>query len=248
MGKLDVGRQSPCPELSPPPADFCAPTVTPRDENKKSPLGKNQDNVSRTERCDLRACPDDFPSHVEEKNNPAPAELPSPRLSAIEPRLDFSAAGLGRLLVLFAQGVKCGLIDESEASRLRWVAAAVRAMTQPKVKNPAGIFLKIIKGRLWSHLSDWDFEEANRRLKAHLFPAPRAGAVVLPFAGRAVEGPENPPARPGLSPDATQLQFVRNQLRLRNENLEPAFAVLGPVGFDRGRFVRARQELLASGR
>ena len=94
------------------------------------------------------------------------AVLPSPRLSDIRPE-DFK--DVGRALELFRQAAKCGLVPDSEHSRLRWLAAIERARTVP-ARNPAGVFLFIVKNRLWKYLSDGHFEAANARLKAFLHP------------------------------------------------------------------------------
>lgn len=237
------------PQLSPPGTGCSVLTVVPCSDNESPNGTKNQDNESHTERCDMNACPDDFRSHVQEKKNQAVAELPAPRLSDINPELDLVATGMARLMILYAQALAANLLKDCEASRLYWVAAAVRAMTQPNVRNRGGLFLTLVKMKLWSHLSDRDFEVARRRLRTHFFSdPPKLTGIVLPFPSRAVVGSENPPARPGLSADAITLQLVRNRLRLRNENLEPAFGVLRQAGFDRARYVAARDELVTSGR
>ena len=77
--------------------------------------------------------------------------LPAPRLSDIRPE-DFRQ--VDRALELFRQAVKCGLVEnESENSRLKWMAAIERARTVP-ARNPAGVFLFLVKNRKWDYLSD----------------------------------------------------------------------------------------------
>jgi hypothetical protein len=91
----------------------------------------------------------------------APKYSPPVRLSSIKPE-DFQ--DVGRALELFRQAVKCGFVsDDSEHSRLRWMAAIERARTVP-AKNPAGVFLHIIKNRKWDYLSDGHWFAAHERL------------------------------------------------------------------------------------
>ena len=92
--------------------------------------------------------------------------------------------------------MKCGLhADDSEHSRLLWMAAIERARTVP-ARNPAGVFLFLVKNRKWDYLSDGHYEAGNARLKAFLHPpmpevvpvlTPRLAAP-RPSKTRALEG------------------------------------------------------------
>src|SRR5207249_2272320 len=95
-------------------------------------------------------------------------------------------------LELFRQAVKCGLMaNASEHSRILWIAAIERARTV-EARNPAGVFLTIVKRRLWGNLSEGQFDAANRRLKAHFFGArPEIPPGFVP-AFRSVVAPPKP--------------------------------------------------------
>jgi hypothetical protein len=160
--------------------------------------------------------------------------FPAPRLSSIQ-AADFR--DVGRALELFRQAVKCGLMpNASEHSRLLWLAAIERARTVP-ARNPAGVFLHIVKNRRWDFLSDGHFDGANARLKAHLHgPRPENPPLLVPV-GRKFP---NAGPRPRLSKDALTLQAIRNH---GVRDLEAAFPTLRAHGWDRPRFAAAKAEL-----
>jgi hypothetical protein len=186
---------------------------------------------------------------IEPRSSSKPGQeetLPPPRLSNI--RLE-DFADMDRLMELHRQAAACGMVNGSDHDRLMFAAAAEKCrMLGPEIRNAPGVFIRIVKGKLWSYISDGTTQAASERLKKFLFPP------LSPGQGGGVEvsglGKSMPSSSGGqwLSEDALKLQYLRNQLRLRNEHLEPAFAVLRQAGFDRARFVAARQELLASGR
>jgi hypothetical protein len=162
--------------------------------------------------------------------------LPAPRLSDIRPE-DFR--DVGRALELFRQAVKCGLVPDSEHSRLSWMAAIERARTVP-TRNPAGVFLFLVKHRKWAYLSDGHWEGGNSRLKTFLHP-PMPEVVSLPLPR-----PEAPrPSRPVISKDAELLRLVREKLRGQGGSI---FAALrSHAGWDRERYAAALAELEAAG-
>jgi hypothetical protein len=175
-----------------------------------------------------------IPRTQKEKPQDHSGEFPPPRLSSIQPA-DFR--DVGRALELFRQAVKCGLMpNASEHSRLLWLAAIERARTVP-AKNPAGVFLYIVKHRRWDFLSDGHFDGANARLKAYLHgPRPENPPLLVPV------GRKYPAAgsRPRLSKDAMTLQVIRNH-GVRDP--EAAFPTLRAHGWDRPRFAAAKAEL-----
>lgn len=137
--------------------------------------------------------------------------LENPRLSSIKPE-DFQ--DVGRALELYRQAVKCKLVEDSDHARLRWLAAIERARTVP-AKNPAGVFLHLVKNRLWGYLSDGHWFAAHERLHVHLY-GPLRSTQSSPFAasiGRQPE-PQRPPKRV-LSEDAKFVHAVRVVLRQR---------------------------------
>lgn len=170
----------------------------------------------------------------EEKNptaNTASATLPPPRLSAIRAE-DFQ--DVGRALELFRQAVQCGLVPlDSEHARLLWMATIERARTVP-AKNPAGLFLFLVKNRKWDFLSNGHFDAANARLKAYLYP--RAEVPRLAMAR-----PASP--RPTLSKDALLAQTVKNELAQHGLRCNLFLVLRSQVGWDRARFEAALAEL-----
>lgn len=164
-----------------------------------------------------------------------PKPDPAARLSNIHPE---DLADTGRALELFRQAVKCGLMpDGGEHSRLLWMAAIERARTVT-ARNPAGVFLTLVKRRLWRFLSDGQFDAANRRIKEHLFSG---GAEMPPlFEPAPMAGP---PKRAMLSKDALLVQVLRNKLGRRGEDGVLFHALKAHAGFDRERFDAALAEL-----
>jgi hypothetical protein len=161
--------------------------------------------------------------------------LPAPRLSDIRPE-DFR--DVSRALELFRQAVKCGLVPDCEHSRLLWMAAIERARTVP-ARNPAGVFLFLVKNQKWDYLSDGHHEAGNARLKAFLYP-PMPEMVPVPEPRLAAPSP----SRPGHSKDAELLRVVRENLRGQGS----VFAALhNHVGWDRERYAAALAELEATG-
>lgn len=73
-----------------------------------------------------------------------------------------------RLLELHREAVAKELISESESDRLRFVAAAEHARKIGK-RNPCGLFIRLVRGKLWQYLTQDDEDAASRRLKLHLF-------------------------------------------------------------------------------
>lgn len=167
---------------------------------------------------------------------------PPVRLSAIKPE-DFQDAG--RALELFRQATKCKLTEDSEHSRLRWLAAIERARTV-QAKNPAGVFLHLVKNRLWHYLSDGHWDAASERLKIHLYGDNYSieGSPLAATIGGRLElrkAPEKP-----LSGDAELVQAVRSVLRqkgLGNQDPLP-FLRRHDASWNRERFLAAEVELI----
>ena len=171
----------------------------------------------------------------------ASPENPPPRLSNIRPERDFPDTG--RCLELFRQAVKCGLMpNASEHARLLWMAAIERARTV-EAKNPAGVFLVLVKKRLWQNLSEGQFDAANARLKQHLFGLPaNRPPLLVPLLG---PQPLAEPARPPLSKDALLVRTVRAKLESQGQGQGRLLfhALRTHAGFSRERFEAALAEL-----
>jgi hypothetical protein len=167
-------------------------------------------------------------------STPSEKPLPSPRLSSIRPE-DFT--DVGRALVLFAMAVKCDLMpNSSEHSRLLWMAAIERARTA-EVRNPAGVFLHIVKHKKWDYLSDGHYHAANERLKRHLFGSTH------PVLIETQPLPKPVPEKPPLSKDAEIILEVRRTLQRRRMDV-PVFVVLhNHSGWSRDRYDAALAEL-----
>jgi hypothetical protein len=125
--------------------------------------------------------------------------LPAPTLRAVRSE---DLQDTGRTLELYGQAVKAGLVTGSEADRLRFVAAAEHARAIGTT-NPCGLFVRLVRGRLWSFLTQDDEDAANARLKRHLHGAPR------PPSG----APPAPAPRPVVSPDARVVEAVLHAAR-----------------------------------
>lgn len=123
--------------------------------------------------------------------------------------------------------------NDSEHSRLLWMAAIERARTVP-AENPAGLFLFLVKNRKWDFLSNGHFEAANDRLKAYLYP--RAEVPTFATARPVLE-------RPALSKDALLVQAVRNELAKRGLRCDLFPVLRSQAGWDRPRFEAAMAEL-----
>jgi len=107
----------------------------------------------------------------------------------------------GRLLQLYEQAVKRELVGSSEADRFQFFGAAEHALGVGK-GNPPGLFMFLVRGRLWRYLTQDDEDAAGGRLKRLLF-GPARGVGVGPRSASPAE------ARPRLSADAMTVREVR---------------------------------------
>jgi len=122
--------------------------------------------------------------------------LPAPTLNDV--RVE-DLRDTGRLLQLHDQATARDLVGSSEADRLRFVGAAEHAMAVGK-GNPPGLFMYLVRGRLWRFLTQEDEDRANARIKREKRgePLPRSGVGT----GAAWGGPV-------LSADALVVREVR---------------------------------------
>jgi hypothetical protein len=112
---------------------------------------------------------------------PAPIPpAPSCLLSSGEPDLrnvvPEDLKDVGRLLNLYDQAIARGDVTTSERDRLRFVSAAEHARAIG-TKNPCGLFVRLVRGGLWSFATQDDEDAARLRLKQHLY---NSGQVSLP--------------------------------------------------------------------
>lgn len=73
-----------------------------------------------------------------------------------------------RLLELREQAQRQGLVGGGEAARLNFVGAAEHALAIGSV-NPAGLFVRLVRSRLWHFITQADEDAARLRLKRHDF-------------------------------------------------------------------------------
>lgn len=76
-----------------------------------------------------------------------------------------------RLLELYAQAVKAGLIGPSEADRLAFVALAQHVVSY-RPDNAGGLFTQLLRKRHFDYITQDDEDLALRRLKRHFQKAP----------------------------------------------------------------------------
>jgi hypothetical protein len=72
------------------------------------------------------------------------------------------------LLILFDEATNQGLTAGSESARLQFVATAEHALVIG-AQNPCGLFVHLIRRRLWYFITQDDEDAANKRLKWHLY-------------------------------------------------------------------------------
>jgi hypothetical protein len=90
-----------------------------------------------------------------------------------------------RVLTLYRQAEARGLVGKSESERLSFVGAAVRA-SEKATKNPGGFFWRLVRDKLWHHVTATEENRANAMLKRHLFERPRV--VNPPAKARPADG------------------------------------------------------------
>lgn len=175
---------------------------------------------------------------------PATKFEPPVRLSGIKSE-DFK--DVARALELFRQAVKCGLVsDESEHSRLRWMASIERARTVP-CENPAGVFLFIQKNKRWDYLSEGHWDAANERLKTHFFGHRTVPTLVAGPPGGVGSGVPrvlgSPPKT--LSADAVLIRSIRIVMSQRGIRCEDPLPLLRrhDSAWTRERLLSAELEL-----
>ena len=78
---------------------------------------------------------------------------------------------IARLMNLLEQAITQDWITSSERDRLRFVGAAEHARVIGAT-NPCGLFIRLVRGKLWSFITQDDEDAANVRLKRHLHGKP----------------------------------------------------------------------------
>ena len=94
--------------------------------------------------------------------------IPGPSLNDIKPD---DLRDIGRTLELYRQAVERGLLAQSEANRLRFVALAIHAQNIGKA-NPPGLFAALLRRKAWAFITGVEETRASVRLKQHLYGLP----------------------------------------------------------------------------
>lgn len=170
------------PKTAPPPADSVPKTAPP--ESDKKPL--RESNNQKPSECGQTGF---LNSDREGKENPP----------SIRNVVHSDLKDTGRLLDLHKQAMGLDLVTASEADCLKFVAAAEHARVIG-TRNPCGLFVRIVRGKLWQFLTQDDEDAANQRLKRHFHGDSRRD---IPASNVATA----PPA-PVLSEDARMVQAV----------------------------------------
>lgn len=143
-----AGARAPSTTSSPPPRALSTSRTPPPESDKEPPPGyRNQKPACRGPAGD--------------RGREAARGRGAPTLANV---LAEDLSDTGRLLELFRQAVRAGLVRRSEHDRLQFVAAAEPA-SAAGVRNPAGLFVHLVRRRLWQYLTLADEEAARRRLK-----------------------------------------------------------------------------------
>jgi hypothetical protein len=165
---------------------------------------------------------------AEDRTPPGAGPIPPPRLDDVRAE---DLKDTGRLLELHGQAAARGLVSSSEADRLRFVGAAEHALAIGR-GNPPGLFIHLVRGKLWRYLTQEDEDRAHARIKARL----AVPASARPTIGLAVMGGGS-----GRTPgDAEVVRSVREaaiRVGIYRDPF-PEFARLNP-GWSRQRWERA---------
>src|SRR5439155_4334580 len=106
-----------------------------------------------------------------------------------------------RLLALFEQAQREGLVGKSDGERLTFVSLAEHARVVG-AQNPCGLFAELLRRGRWHFITESDEAVAHQHLKAHLY-------------GRSTQGqwlPQPPALQPELSKDAAIVRYLQTHL------------------------------------
>lgn len=141
----------------------------------------------------------------------------------------------GSLLQLHGQAITKGLAKPGEWGRLRFVSLAERSLRRGH--DPCRLFAWLLKKQRWDYITDSDEDEANRRIKEHLYPRDRIRSVM----------PEQstPPPAPVLSPDGRVAMACIQTVRRHGLSLSPAMLARQQKGWSQERWNAAEAEYLS---
>ena len=133
-----------------PTPDFCTSVAPPKEDRKTPSESKNQ-----------KPHPGVFGTGIGKERPACPKPLPAPTLANI--RLS-DLHDRERLRSLRRQAVERGWLPNCEADALNFFAAAVRARSTP-ARDPVRVFVALIRGRRWGHVTQAQENEARRMLQ-----------------------------------------------------------------------------------
>lgn len=131
-----------------PTPDFCTSVAPPKEDRKTPSESKNQK-------------PGVFGTGIGNERPACPKPLPAPTLANI--RLS-DLHDRERLRSLRCQAVERGWLPNCEADALNFFAAAVRARSTP-ARDPVRVFVTLVRGRRWDHVTQAQEDEARRMLR-----------------------------------------------------------------------------------
>ncbi|MCL2640861.1 MAG: hypothetical protein FWD53_08460 [Phycisphaerales bacterium] len=150
---------------SPPPGRLSTAKSPPPCMNKELPSG------SQNQQLGQRGCPqaESLVLRQEKKQDREPNLRNVTMTDLTNPR---------RLDQLFHQAVATGAATNSPSERLRWFAAAERALTL-STQNPCGFFMRLFRQNLWHHITNAQEDAARIKLRQldNEQTAPRTGAT-----------------------------------------------------------------------
>ncbi len=191
-----VGKSNAAPSKSPPPP---APNGS-----KSPPPESNNDLSSRSKNQNLGGQAPKPPTGFSKPDRKQERLLPP----SFDHVLAQDLSDTARLLALFADCVRRGLVADTERDRLNVFAIAERARTLG-AKNPCALFAWLLRGRHWEFITEGYDDAAHRRLKTALYGEPREATPVVPLVEQAVRATSSTP----LSDDARFARGVRQVLR-----------------------------------
>ena len=170
-------------------------------------------------------------------NHPSKTEEPTePTLRNVVPA---DLKDTPRLMELHRQAVDAGLVTDSENDRIRFVGAAEHARSVG-TQNPPGLFMRLIRSKLWHFITQDDENSARLRLHEYLYGGPRAGQG-LSFGSPCQPSPAAAPSRPSLSDDAKLVQVLRG--KFVGQRVDIFVALRQHAGWTRDRYERAVSEI-----
>jgi Mn-dependent DtxR family transcriptional regulator len=131
-----------------PTPDFCTSVAPPKEDRKTPSESKNQK-------------PGVFGTGTGKERPVCPQPLPTPTLANIRLADLHERSRLGSLR---QQAVARGWLRDCEADALNFFAAAVRARSTP-ARDPVRVFVALIRGRRWGHVTQAQENEARRMLQ-----------------------------------------------------------------------------------